>query len=196
MNVLSIILPIILLISLILDYLYSMKKESSFEIVRKMGMGYNIANTFDSFTYFTDIETPDEQIGLNGNIAPTKNMIKKIKKYGFKTIIFPVTWIYFIDDEGNIKPEWMARVKEVIDIIIKERLYCILNVHNDGYYTNWLIKGMEVKDKYINLWTQIDNEFKDYNDYLIFESMDAVAFFNPYIYDFDYYTLTLISPIK
>ena len=189
MNVLSIILPIILLISLILDYLYSMKKESSFEIVRKMGMGYNIANTFDSFTYFTDIETPDEQIGLYGNIAPTKNMIKKIKKYGFKTIRFPVTWMYFIDDEGNIKPEWMARVKEVIDIIIKERLYCILNVHNDGYYTSWLIRGMEVKDKYINLWTQIANEFKDYSEYLIFESMDAVAFFNPYIYDFDYYTL-------
>jgi endoglucanase len=154
-----------------------------------MGMGYNIANTFDSFSYFIDFETPDEQIELNGNIAPTKDMIKKIKKYGFKTIRFPVTWMYFIDDEGNINSEWMARVKEVIDIIIKEKLYCILNVHNDGYYTNWLIRGMEVKDKYINLWSQIANKFKDYNEYLIFESMDKVNFFDYNLYHFDYKTL-------
>jgi len=189
MNTLSFILPIILLISLIFDYLYEMAKKNSFQIVREMGMGYNIANTFDSFTYFTDIEIPDDQIGLNGNIAPTKDMIKKIKKYGFKTIRFPVTWMYFIDDEGNIKPEWMARVKEAINIIIKEKLYCILNVQNDGYYTNWLSEGMEMKDKYINLWTQIANEFKDCNEYLIFESMDAVNFFDYDIFDYDFKTL-------
>jgi len=190
MNVLSIILPIILLISLILDYLYSLKKENSFDIVRKMGIGYNIGNTFDSFSYYEYFETPSKQIELNGNIAPTKDMIKKIKKYGFKTIRFPVTWMHFIDDEGNIKSEWMARVKEVIDIIIKEKLYCILNIHNDGYYTNWLEEGMEARDKYINLWNQIANEFKDYNEYLIFESMDAVDFFNYYDFSFDYKTLT------
>jgi len=91
MNVLSFILPIILLVSLILDYLYEMGKKNSFQIIREMGMGYNIANTFDSFSYLDDLETPDEQIGLNGNIAPTKAMIKKIKKYGFKTIRLPVT---------------------------------------------------------------------------------------------------------
>ena len=189
MNALSIILPIILLVSLILDYLYSLKKENAFEIVRKMGMGYNIANTFDSFSYYNELYTPDEQIGLNGNIAPTKDMIKKIKKYGFKTIRFPVTWMYFIDDKGNIKPEWMEKVKEVIDIIIREKLYCILNVHGDGYNINWLSIGMEVKDRYINLWSQIANEFKDYNEYLIFESMDEVFFYNYTNFNFDFSTL-------
>ena len=189
MNVLYIILPIILLVSLMFDYLYEMKGKNSFEMVRKMGMGYNLANTFDSFSYFDDIETPEEQIRLNGNIPPTKEMIKKIKKYGFKTIRFPVTWMHFIDDEGNIKSEWMVRVKEVIDIIINEKLYCILNVHGDGYSSNWLERGMEVKDKYINLWRQIANEFKDYNEYLIFESMDEVFFIDYEIFDLDYTTL-------
>ena len=193
MNVLYIILPLILLASLILDYLYALKKENSFEIVKKMGIGYNIGNTFDSFSYSIKLDTPDKQIGLNGNIAPTKNMIKKIKKYGFKTIRFPVTWMHFIDDEGNIKSEWMVRVKEVIDIIIKEKLYCILNVYNDGYQINWLIRGMEVKDKYINIWSQIANEFKNYNEYLIFESMDAVNFVNYTNYNFDYTTLTNLN---
>ena len=132
MNVLYVILSIILLVSFILDYLWVMKKRTSFEIVRKMGMGYNIANTFDCFSYFKNMKTSDEQIELYGNIAPTKDMIKKIKKYGFKTIRFPVTWMNFIDDEGNVKSEWMKKVKQVIDIIIKENIYCILNVHNDG----------------------------------------------------------------
>jgi endoglucanase len=120
-------------------------------------------------------------------------MIKKIKKYGFKTIRFPVTWMYFIDDEGNIKREWMERVKEVVDIIIREKLYCILNIHNDGYYTNWLKEGMEVKGRYIKIWSQIANEFKVYNEYLIFESMNAVYFFDEDNFDFDYKTLTIFN---
>ena len=195
MNALSVILPIILFVSLILDYLYAMTKKNSFEIVRDMGMGYNIGNTFDSFSYSEDrkMETPDEQIGLNGNIAPTKDMIKKIKKYGFKTIRFPVTWMYFIDDEGIINSVWMARVKEVIDIIIKEKLYCILDIHNDGYYYGWLARGIESKEKYINVWTQIANVFKDYNEYLIFESMDEVYFYDYDSYDFDITTLNKLN---
>jgi len=193
MNALSVILPIILIISLILDYLCSLKKGNSFDIVRKMGIGYNLANTFDSISFFTDLDTPDEQIELNGNIAPNKDMIKRLKKYGFKTIRFPVTWMYFMDDEGNIKSEWMIRVKEVVDIIIKEKLYCILNVHNDGFDTGWLIKGMEVIDIYTNLWRQIANKFKDYNEYLIFESMDKIFFYDYNNNNFDYTTLTNLN---
>ena len=136
MSTLSVILPIILLISFIFDYLYSLIKKNYFQIVKEMGIGYNIGNTFDSFSYSDDFKRPDEQIGYNGNIAPTKEMIKKIKKYGFKTVRFPVTWMYFIDDVGNINPEWMVKVKEVIDIIINEKLYCILNIYNDGFFIN------------------------------------------------------------
>ena len=130
---------------------------------------------------------------INGNIAPNKDMIKRLKKYGFKTIRFPVTWMYFIDDEGNIKSEWMIRVKEVVDLIVNEKLYCILNVHNDGFYTNWLIRGMEVIDIYTNLWKQIANEFKDYNEYLIFESMDEIFFYDYKYSIFDYSTLTNLN---
>ena len=182
MNILSLILPIILLVSLIFDYLYEMKKKNSFQIVREMGMGYNIANTFDSFSYFTDFETPDEQIGLNGNIEPTKEMIKKLKKYGFKTIRFPVTWIYFIDQFGNIEPEWILRVKKVVKWITEKNIYCILNVYTD---TKEWITGIESKNKYINLWKQIAEEFKDFNEYLIFESMNEPFFLNLYNYNYD-----------
>ena len=101
--------------------------------------------------------------------------------------------MHFIDDEGNIKSEWMMRVKEVIDIIIKEKLYCILNVHNDGLETSWLIRGMEIIDIFINLWKQIANEFKDYNEYLIFESMDKIFFYDFNNHNYDYTTLTNLN---
>ena len=161
-------------------------RRNSLEIVRDMGIGYNLANTFDSYDLLKEINTPEEQIALNGNTLPTKKMIKKIKKYGFKTIRFPVTWILFIDDYGNVNSDWMLLVKEVVDLIINEELYCILNINNDGNYGNWLSWGIEVKDKYINLWTQIANEFKYYNDYLIFESMDETFFYNFETFEFDY----------
>ena len=186
MNSLPYILIIIILLSLIFSYLSMISTKNSFDIVRDMGIGYNLGNTFDSYSFIGEINIPKEQITLNGNTLPTKNMIKKLKKYGFKTIRFPVTWLYFIDDYGNVNSDWMLLVKEVVDLIINAKLYCILNIYNDGYYGNWLTRGIEVRDKYINLWAQIANEFKNYNKYLIFESMDGVYFYNRQTYNFDY----------
>ena len=185
MNILPIILITIFFLSLIFSYLSMISHKNSLETIKDMGIGYNLGNLFDSFSI--KIKTPEEQITLNGNTFPTKNMIKKLKKYGFKTIRFPVTWIHFIDDYGNIDSNWMLLVKEVINLIIKEELYCILNIYKDGYFENWLSSDINAKDKFINLWSQIANEFKDYNHYLIFESMDDVYFYDPetFIYNFE-----------
>ena len=186
MDVLPYILLTIILLSLLFSYLSMISTKNSFDIVRDMGIGYNLGNTFDSYSFIGEINTPEEQITLNGNTLPTKNLIKKLKKYGFKTIRFPVTWLHFIDEYGNINSDWMSLVKNIVDLIVNSELYCILNIYNDGHYGNWLARGIEVKDKYINLWTQIANEFKNYNNYLIFESMDEVYFYNPRTYNYDY----------
>ena len=138
MNFLSCILLSIIILSQIFTYLYKINNKKSFDIVRDMGMGYNLGNTFDSYSFMGGISSPEEQITLNGNTVPTKEMIKKIKKYGFKTIRFPVTWVYFIDDYGNVRSDWMLLVKKVVDLIINADLYCILNIYNDGHYGNGL----------------------------------------------------------
>ena len=190
MNVLPYILITIILLSLIFSYLSMIYTKNSFDTVKDMGMGYNLGNIFDScYDYDYDIEeinSPEQQITLNGNTLPKKNMIKKLKKYGFKTIRFPVTWIYFTDEYGNINSEWMLLVKEVVDLIVNEKLYCILSIYNDGDFGHWLSRGIEAKDKYINLWTQIANKFREYNHYLIFESMDETYFYDSITYYYDY----------
>ena len=169
-----------------LNYIYLNRKKSAIEIVNEMGIGYNLGNSFDCFTN-EKINRINELITSKGNPVPTKKTIKSIKKYGFKTIRFPITWLNFIDEKGIINSEWMNRVKEVVNWIIDEKMFCIINVYNDGYLGNWLYDGLKVKDKYINLWAQIANEFKDYDEHLIFESMDSLnIFYNGY---FDYIAL-------
>ena len=152
-------------------------EKTALEIVNDMGLGYNLGNSFDSYNISIKIDNPDDQITLLGNPVPTKKLISNIKKSGFKTIRFPITWINFIDEYGNVNPEWMKRVKEVVNWIIGKSLYCIINIHNDGEEGNWLYDKLNAKEKYINLWSQIAEEFKDRNEYLIFESMNNPIYY-------------------
>ena len=182
MQLLPITLPTVFIVLLVLDYLNNLTKKTSMEIVNEMGIGYNLGHSFDSYLFSKQINNPDDAITLFGNPIPTKHLIANIKKYGFKTIRFPVTWTYFIDQSGNINPEWIFRVKEVVKWIIEKKLYCILNIYSDT--KEWLI-GIESKSNYINIWKQISEEFKDFNEYLIFESMNEPIFLSALYYDYD-----------
>ena len=185
---------LISIIILIFDYINLITTSSLSQTIKSMGIGYNLANTFDNYDYYNKINNPMDQITLKGNSIPTKKMINNLKKLGFKTIRFPVTWINFIDDQGNIESKWMSLIKQVVDIITKNNLYCILNVYEDGKNDNWISNGMSSINKYINLWTQIAEEFKNYNEYLIFESMDEAHFFSGG-YLLDYNTFNSFSQI-
>ena len=191
MQELTVILGIILGITLILNFQAFLDVKTAIEIVNDMGLGYNLGNSFDSYNISIKIDNPDDQITLLGNPIPTKNLISNIKKSGFKTIRFPVTWINFIDEYGNVNPEWMKRVKEVVNWIISKNLYCIINIHNDGEEGNWLYYRLNAKEKYINLWSQIAEEFKDINDHLIFESMDNPVYYFDYFDDYSEYDVLL-----
>ena len=180
----SICVLIVLILSIILTYLSINIKKNAMETIKDMGFGINLGNTFECYNNSKKINTPDEQITLWGNSKPTKVMFSNIKKNGFKTVRFPVTWMYFIGNDGKVNPEWMFRVKEVVNWITKNKMYCILNIHHDGAPKNWLSQGLKVKEKYINLWSQIAEEFKKYNEYLIFESMNEVEYLNNDKYDY------------
>ena len=149
MDKLSIILIICFFFSLLLNYINNTSKKNAIQIVNQMGQGYNLGSTFDSFSSFEEINTPNDQITLWGNVAPTKEIILSIKKYGFKTIRFPVTWMHFMDNDGKVSSEWMSRVKEVVDWIINAKMFCILDVHHDGASGQWLSEGIISKPKYI-----------------------------------------------
>ena len=186
MRVLLTTLTTIFLVSLILDLINNYNVKTAVKTVKEMGIGYNLGNLFDSYNFSKEIKTPDEQITLWGNSLPTKKMISNIKKYGFKTIRFPVTWMHFIDEYGNVNSEWMSRVKEVVNWIVKKNLYCVLNIQNDAEKGGWLYDGISAKNKYINLWRQIAEEFKHYNEYLVFESINKFSLLSMYNLNYAY----------
>ena len=87
----------------------------------------------------------NDLITSKGNSIPTKKTILAIKKYGFKTISFPVTWMNFMDKSGNVSSDWMLRVKELIEWIINLDMYCILNLQHDGTLKKLAFKRYRIK---------------------------------------------------
>lgn len=83
-----------------------------------------------------------------------------------------VSWGEHLDEEGNIKPEWMARVTQVVDWALEEDLYVILDMHHE----KWLIptEETEAQDEaqLCRIWGQIAENFKDRDEHLLFESMN------------------------
>ena len=181
---LTIILISITITSIIFTYLSEFSKMSAFQIVKDMGIGWNLGNTFESYDQIDRKITPNEQITLWGNPVPTKEMIISIKKYKFKTIRIPITWKHFINENNKVDSEWMSRIREVVDWVINNDMYCIINVHHDGESGNWLSYGINAKDKFIDLWSQIADEFKNYDEHLIFEAMNQVKYEINYLYDY------------
>ena len=190
MNI-SLLLFTLLLISLILNYLELNDAKTAIDIVNDMGIGINLGNLFDCYGFSKEIKTPNDQLTLLGNSIPKKETIKKLKTSGIKTIRLPITWINFINETGIVSTEWMNQVKEIVQLIINYNMYCIINIHHDGAPGNWLSKGLDSKAQFDLLWTQISNEFKDFDDHLIFEAMNEVEY---KIGDkYDYSTLLILT---
>ncbi|MDE5991414.1 MAG: glycoside hydrolase family 5 protein, partial [Oscillospiraceae bacterium] len=122
---------------------------------------------------------------LWGNPKATRELFTALKEDGIKSVRIPVTWRDHIDADGNVDREWMDRVREVVDYAYSQDMYVLLNVHHDGggdpNFGAWIIEGAKndkenTLKKYRNLWSQIAEEFKDYGDKLVFESMNEVGF--------------------
>lgn len=143
---------------------------STKEIVENMKIGWNLGNTLDSHNY-KDYSNDGETAW--GNPKTTKKMIDAVKAAGFNTVRIPVTWADHLNGD-TIDEAWLSRVKEVVDYAIDNDMYVIINVHHD--VDSWLIvsKAQEstVKAKYVKIWEQIANKFKDYDEKLIFEGLN------------------------
>lgn len=182
--------------------------ENAQTAVNNMRIGWNLGNTLDSNSGDTQnmwIEQWSDCLPSNyetawGQPIVKPETIRMFKEAGFNAIRVPVTWYPHIGNtialskptgkwdmslwEGyDVDAVWMARVKEVVDYVVGEGMYCILNVHHDtgdsgATGTAWLKADMESynqnKDRFESLWTQIANEFRDYDEHLVFEGYNEM----------------------
>ena len=162
-------LIMLFVLSLIINYIYFASNKTAIQIIDEMGLGYNFGKTYNCCSSIDEENIFYEQIKTWGTILPTKKMIKKIKKYGFKTIRFQIIYTNLTD---IINSEWLMRVKEIVNWIIKDGMYCILCVNHDKPF--WKSRGQGSKDNYINFWKQIANQFIDNDEHLIFETFTEI----------------------
>lgn len=171
-----------------------MRNITSQQLVEDMTFGWNLGNTLDVCQADRDGdgkinehveagEKVDET--LWGNPKATKELFTSLKKNGVNAVRIPVTWRDHTDSNGNIDREWMDRVQQVVDYAYSQGMYVIINVHHDGggdpKFGAWIIEESQndyntFLKKYKNVWKQIAERFKNYSDYLIFESMNEVGF--------------------
>ncbi|MGN1105025.1 MAG: cellulase family glycosylhydrolase, partial [Huintestinicola sp.] len=143
--------------------------DNAVDYAKSMKLGWNLGNTLDAVTSSSlDSET------LWGQPKTTKELIQFVKDSGFTTIRIPVSWGQHTTDENyTIDPAWMARVNEVVDYAVESGLYIILNSHHDcNCYYPTEEKSAEGEKYLRSVWTQIAENFKDYDERLIFESMN------------------------
>ena len=174
----------ICMLTLSTSMLQAQSFESATDAVKNMGVGWNLGNTLDA----TRWEQPQ---GWNWPSVPAHEnewgqpttkpeLLKMMKEAGFGAIRVPVTWFQEMDSNGKVKAEWMKRVHEVVDYVINNGMYCILNVHHDTGEgkDHWLYANTtcynNVKDTYQYLWQQIAAEFKNYGQELLFESYNEM----------------------
>lgn len=154
--------------------------ENAKDAVKNMGVGWNLGNTLDANDASKTWTTTEQHETCWGQPVTKPELMKMMKEAGFNSIRVPVTWYQEMDSEGNVNDAWMNRVKEVVDYVIDNGMYCILNVHHDtgDGNTHWIHASStnynKNKAKFEKLWKQIAETFKDYDQHLLFEGYNEM----------------------
>ncbi|MGN1037058.1 MAG: glycoside hydrolase family 5 protein, partial [Ruminococcus sp.] len=156
----------------------TMRDMSTMEIVKDMGIGINLGNTFEScgdwIAQWGDGTVTSYETAW-GSPVVTEEMIQGYAKAGYDTLRIPVAWSNMMADDGQytINNDYFSRVNQVVDWALDSGLYVIINLHWDGgWLENIPTDYDKCMEKYTAIWTQLSDKFRDYGDYLIFESQN------------------------
>lgn len=136
----------------------------AFDITNDMGAGWNLGNSLDAVGGETNW----------GNPVTQRYMIEAVANRGFKTLRIPVTWEGKFQWNGDrtIDPAWLSRVEQVVNYGLDNNMYVIINLHHE----EWIMPTWAERDSTIytleKLWTQIATHFINYDQRLIFETMN------------------------
>ena len=151
-------------------------QTKSTEFAKKLGAGWNLGNTLEACEKGSEEKMGLESEAYWGNPYTTKKTIEAVKNAGFKTVRIPITWAPHLGDAPDYKidEEWLARVKQIVDWVLECDMYAVINVHHDDAF--WLVTDKENEEKSIEIltkiWAQLAEEFKDYDERLIFDIMN------------------------
>lgn len=163
-----------------MDNGYMRKDLSASELTVLMGNGINLGNTMEAYGRISlGTEAPVSSYETFWSQPfTTQEMITGMKNAGFDTLRIPVAWTNAMDYESGdytIRKDYLNRVEEIINYALNENMYVVINDHWDGSWWGMFGSASEETrqkawDLYTSMWTQIAERYKEYSDYLIFES--------------------------
>ena len=107
------------------------------EMVKAMQVGWNLGNALDSINGSKGNSVKGTETCW-GNPVTTRRMIDMVAEAGFKTVRVPVTYFGNSDWDANIDKEWLDRVQEIVDYVLDDNMYCIINIHHDTGKGAWI----------------------------------------------------------
>ena len=163
-----------------MDNGYMRKDLSASELTVLMGNGINLGNTMEAYgriSLGTEAPVSSYETFWSQPVT-TQEMITGMKNAGFDTLRIPVAWTNAMDYESGdytIREDYLNRVEEIINYALNENMYVVINDHWDGSWWGMFGSASEETrqkawDLYTSMWTQIAERYKEYSDYLIFES--------------------------
>ncbi len=163
---------LILILSIICFRVYTYNKSAALGFVKNMKVGWNLGNSLDAHGKGVVSGEPEIYEVYWGNPLTTKAIIDEVKAGGFNTIRIPVTWYEHMDKEGLIHEKWMNRVQEVVDYVIDNDMYAIIDIHHDKWFVPTYDNEENAKNMLRSTWSQIAHHFQNYDEHLIFEAMN------------------------
>lgn len=155
---------------------FDIPDNMAMEYVRGMGFGWNLGNAMDATA---NGNFHGDDLDLEGwwcRVKTTKGVFEALRDKGFSTVRIPVSWHDHVSGDGYIINEaWMDRVQQLVDWALECDLRVILNTHhdNEAAFCYPDEAHMDNSLSYMtNLWRQIAERFRNYDDRLIFESMN------------------------
>lgn len=152
----------------------SMREMTTMEVVQEMGLGINLGNTMEvSGMHLGSVQAYETGWG---SPVITQPMIQGYADAGFGVLRVPVAWSNLMNKQTyEISPDYIARVKEIVNWAIDADMYVIMNIHWDGGWWSGFAKDDQRDkcfEKYESIWTQLCAEFGEYGDKLMFESLN------------------------
>lgn len=158
----------IIAVGLLISWTASAQLPTAQQVASQMTIGWNIGNS---------LEVPDGETAW-GNPLVDQELIDAVHDAGFNTIRIPCAWDSYANQSTyEIDAAWMARVEEVVNYCLNNNMYVILNIHWDG---GWLEEHPlysyqdAVNEKQNAYWTQIANNFINYDEHLLFAGTNEV----------------------
>ncbi len=135
------------------------KSPDPFKMNKLLGRGVNLGNALDA---------PSEG---EWGVTLEEGYFDIVKQAGFNSVRLPVRWSAHSMNEPpyTIDPNFMKRVDWAINCALSRNLPVVLDIH---HYLEIYSDPAGQKEKYLALWKQIAEHYKDYPDILLFELLN------------------------